>query len=138
MNDLLRITNDGKRIVSTNYYESDWNKRGVIAVSLNAGAMRLLIPNNMVEQVQRELMTMQNVDGYISVEHYHDSNFTCGKIFRIMFDDLTENPYCLFVGENQFVGLTVPDDYTRDSMPVLFYFGGDDDPLEYLSRVSPL
>ena len=41
------IVNDGSTIASTNYWSSRFNDAGVIICSVNAGALRLLLPQSM-------------------------------------------------------------------------------------------
>lgn len=40
----FKVENDGQKIVSTNYWDSDHAKRGLIFISINAGCFRVLIP----------------------------------------------------------------------------------------------
>ena len=42
---MLKVENDGPRIVSTNFFETDQAKAGKFFVSVNAGTLRLLIPD---------------------------------------------------------------------------------------------
>jgi hypothetical protein len=42
--DLLRIDNDGPRILACNFWGSEVERAGKLYVSLNAGAFRLLVP----------------------------------------------------------------------------------------------
>jgi hypothetical protein len=41
MNSMFIIENDGPGITKTNFWETDWNARGLFFLSANAGAYRL-------------------------------------------------------------------------------------------------
>lgn len=41
---MIRIDNDGQRIAATNYWSTEHARRGLVYVSANAGAVRLLVP----------------------------------------------------------------------------------------------
>lgn len=42
---MITISNDGQKIVSTNYWDTEHAKRGFLYLSWNAGAGRLLLPD---------------------------------------------------------------------------------------------
>lgn len=42
---MIHIENDGPRIVSTDYWQSEHAARGLVYLSVNAGAVRLLVPH---------------------------------------------------------------------------------------------
>lgn len=44
MPDIIQITNHGPLILSTNYWESDLARGGKVFLSVNAGAIRILLP----------------------------------------------------------------------------------------------
>lgn len=44
MSDLLSITNHGPLITASNYWQTEHAQRGLLYLSLNAGALRLLVP----------------------------------------------------------------------------------------------
>lgn len=48
---MVYIENDGQAIAGTDYWESEMNARGLIAISMNAGAFRILVPDSMAPQV---------------------------------------------------------------------------------------
>jgi hypothetical protein len=47
MAELLRVDNDGPRIVGTNYLDTEWGRQGCVFVSVNAGCFRVLVPRQM-------------------------------------------------------------------------------------------
>jgi hypothetical protein len=42
--DFITVENDGQEIVGTNYWNSEYFRRGAVYLSVNAGAFRLLVP----------------------------------------------------------------------------------------------
>lgn len=47
----LRIDNDGQRVVSTTYWTTEHAARGLLYLSVNAGAFRLLVPPSIESHV---------------------------------------------------------------------------------------
>lgn len=52
---LVEISNDGQRIVGTNYWDTELAARGMLYLAINAGAFRLLVPPAVAGQVVPEL-----------------------------------------------------------------------------------
>lgn len=102
---LLHIENNGTEIISTNYWTSDWAQRGLIVASVNAGEVRLLVPDAMSEVVAEA-----GKCAYIVVSKGSSKQY--GRImYEIMFEDHSDNPYALFLDERQFVDMQIPDEY---------------------------
>lgn len=57
---LLTIANDGQKITATNYWASEHAKRGMLYLSSNAGALRLLVPRS-AEEYLNEMKTTRGV-----------------------------------------------------------------------------
>lgn len=91
MTELIKIGNDGPVITSTNYWESNYNQQGVLFFSLNAGAFRLLLPGGNVVG-EKEILTAKQIVIFLG------PGFGRHQIFEIMFDDNSDNPYCLLFG----------------------------------------
>lgn len=56
----VEICNDGKRIVSTNWWDLPYAKEGYIYVSVNAGAFRILLPDK-DQQMLKDMRTAEYV-----------------------------------------------------------------------------
>jgi len=98
----LRIENDGPDIVETNYWKTEWNDRGIIALSLNARTFRILLPDSMADQVA----DMQTGKEIIISKGKHR-----GKLaYEILFDDGTNSPYSLLLDGQQMIGPHPADD----------------------------
>ncbi|MGB3988437.1 MAG: hypothetical protein WBK67_01960 [Minisyncoccales bacterium] len=92
---MIAIENAGPRIVSSTYWDSELNARGVIVCSLNAGAFRLLLPDSLASEVP-EMSTGKEV--IVSKGAYRGQ-----KGYEFLFDDHSESPYSILIGWNQMV-----------------------------------
>lgn len=88
------VENSGSTVLQTNYWESLYNKQGVIFLSVNSGAFRLFIPDGLIVD-DNELTTAKQI--VISV----GPGFGRHCIFEIMFDDYSDSPYVLHFGTEQ-------------------------------------
>jgi hypothetical protein len=105
MNHLLQIKNDGTLIVQTNFWETEFNERGLYYLSGNAGAYRLLVPDAHFKtypemQTAKEVVITKGVDRLQKRE-----------MVEIMFDDHTESPFTLYLPLEQ------TDNRTADDKP---------------------
>lgn len=92
-NDLITIGNDGTEIIETTYWESSYAKAGKVFLSINAGAFRLLVPDGVFDLQEAET----GKDIIISLGPGMGKH----AMFEIMFDDTSDNPYCVFFGSEQ-------------------------------------
>jgi len=94
---IVKIENDGQNIISTNYFETTAAKMGYVFLSINAGAFRLLVPDEMAKGLVGEIATAQEV---IVTRGLWDAR---GGIdaFEIMFEDNSDEPYALFISTQQ-------------------------------------
>lgn len=107
---MITIGNDGQNIKATNYWDHPLNARGVVVCSLNAGALRLLIPDSLCEEYLAEMRTGKEV--IVSKAPYR------GRMsYEILFEDRTESPFHLIIGENQMVPFEISD--TEDGKEVV-------------------
>lgn len=93
---ILTIKNDGPDIRATNYFESEYARRGALYLSVNAGAFRLLVPS-VHESAIAEFRTAREViisRGPWPTERRKDA-------LEILFDDPTDNPFSLHFGTEQ-------------------------------------
>lgn len=96
MSIVLHIENDGSEIRATNYFASEYARRGALYLSINAGAFRLLVPPAH-ESAVAEFRTAQEVivsRGAWPAEGRQDA-------LEILFDDHTDNPFSLHFGPEQ-------------------------------------
>ena len=87
MNTVLEIKNDNQEIVETNYWSSEYNRRGICYLSFNAGALRILVSAHMKKWI-KEMKTGINV----LVIRLDDSD---NSYYRIVFDDGSKAPFSI-------------------------------------------
>ena len=89
--ELLTIGNNSQEIMSTNYFESEYNQHGYFYISINAGCVRLLIPDSAsanqmfiddITSAKEIILSM--LKGYLREEDKHT--------VELMFDDHSESP----------------------------------------------
>jgi hypothetical protein len=86
---MIEIKNRGADLIGTNYWDTPNARAGYVFASWNAGALRLLIPDALLDQVpemrtgRAALVTHGKLDGRDAIE--------------VMFDDGTESPYALHI-----------------------------------------
>lgn len=98
---MIQIRNNGPEILSTNFWDSPANRKGIVVVSLNAGTFRLLLPDALGEMVDEMATGKEVVIAKGLVRGL--------RAYSFLFDDGTDNPFLLRVGENQFGGVVPAD-----------------------------
>lgn len=86
----ITIENSGPEITATNYWDTELNSHGKLYLSTNAGAFRLLLPQGFEREV-KEMATAKLV--VISRGPWPAQKLT--DALEILFDDGTDDPYCL-------------------------------------------
>jgi hypothetical protein len=95
---MIHYKNNGPELVSTNFWDTEIGQKYFV-VSVNAGCMRLLIPNCKM----KELPEMVRNCEYALVSRLR--NVRPMKIAaEILFEDHSASPYCLFMGPESFGG----------------------------------
>jgi hypothetical protein len=105
----LEIQNDGQKIISTNYWDSEQERAGYYYVSINAGAFRLLIPAGFHDQLP-DMRSAKEV--IISRGPWPDQDKP--DACEILFDDHSDNPYALFLSVESFDRLPLDSDAGRE------------------------
>ena len=101
----ITIGNRGKEIASTNYFDSELAGRGILFLSWNAGAARLLLPDVQMKLL-REMRTAKNVGIY-------QGTLRSGVLaLEILFDDFSDYPFVMRMGHDQ------TDRYSRSGMGI--------------------
>lgn len=92
----LVISNDGKDLIATNYWEHNMAKKGLFFLSTNAGAFRLLTPENSEDTIA-EMKT-----GRYCIISISPSNSTEYRyLVELLFEDHTQTPYYFTFTSNQ-------------------------------------
>lgn len=104
---MIIVKNNHQDIIETNFWESDFARKGYYYVTSNAGAVRLLIPKDMGSHI-REMKTCCEV---VVTFGFHSEYGR--RMAEFMFEDRTENPFVLFVSDEQWQHLPTEKDYGR-------------------------
>jgi len=94
---IIAIENDGQNIKNTNYFESPAAKEGYVFLTINAGAFRLLVPDNIAAKLVGEIATANEV--IVSRGRWVAQNGI--DAFEIMFEDNSDSPYCFHISAKQ-------------------------------------
>jgi hypothetical protein len=92
--DLLKIENNGPDIVSTNYWQSDYAANGYVYLTINSGAFRLLVPDQMDME---DMLTAKEI--IISRGPWPNGNKP--DALELLFEDFSDSPFCLHIGAEQ-------------------------------------
>jgi predicted transport protein len=111
---VITIENDGQRIISTNYWQSEYARKNIVFLSVNSGMLRLLLPINFERDIS-EMKTGKDV--IVSIGTLSGVE----KSYEILFDDHTDNPYCLHFGNAQADRVPNKDDGGRADLRLLIY-----------------
>lgn len=92
MADLLMIGNDGQKIKSTNYWDSEPAARGYVFLTINAGAYRMLLPDSQFEM----LIEMRKAQ-YVVISRGAWPLQNRADALEIMFEDNSDSPFALHI-----------------------------------------
>jgi hypothetical protein len=108
---MISITNDGQAITSTNYWHTAHALKGLLYLSWNAGAARLLVPPAAAAMVP-EMRTGREV--IISRGPWAEQPQR--EAFELLFEDGTDTPFAVHLMVQQSDRLP-PDEDQRRSFP---------------------
>ena len=96
--DLIVIGNKAQLLdmQTTNYWETEHAKRGALFLTWNAGAARLLVPDQHLESI-REMRTAK----YVIISHGPYLPKGGREAFELLFEDKSDSPFVVTIGENQ-------------------------------------
>lgn len=103
---MLTIKNNGPEIEETNYFTSEYAYRGIVYLSINSGAFRLLVPES-AEHYLVEMRTGKEV--IVSRGPWPEKGKT--EAIELVFEDHSSTPFSLHFGSEQIDRL--PDDSDR-------------------------
>lgn len=90
---VLIITNNDREIESSNYWDGEYAQHGYVFGSINAGALRLLVPDSLVNIID-EMKTAKKVV-------FYSGKYQGKEAFQLLFDDMTEEPFILIIDKEQ-------------------------------------
>lgn len=91
------IENEGQKIKKSNYWDSEYAKTGKLYLSSNAGAFRLLAPEDMAMDLQRECGLAN--EALISLGTWPEAGKE--KAAEILLEDGSDSPYVLHLSVEQ-------------------------------------
>ncbi len=113
MKEFISIENDGPNIIRTNYFETANARTGFVYLSINAGAFRLLVPDEKAPAVIGEVHNATEV--IVTRGPWPEHGRSDG--LEIMFEDGTDNPYALHLGTESIDRLPADTDRDRKDSP---------------------
>jgi len=104
------INNDGPTIIDTNFWDSEWARRGLIYVSSNGGAIRLLVPDSQHAVIaEMEKGTRHVIASYLKKHLVRPDQLA----LEMLFEDGSDSPYAFHTNPGSFDRYPAPDDSNR-------------------------
>lgn len=118
----LTITNDGPAIRASNYWTSEYAARGAVYVSLNARAIRILVPDLLAEQLVAETRGSK----YVILSRGPWPDQRRDDAIELLWEDGSSSPFALHVGVEQVDRLPAKDDEGRTDLQCTLWVRGAD------------
>lgn len=112
----IYVKNNGAEIAETNYFDTESASRGALYLSLNAGALRLLVPPALEKDI-KEMKTGREVIVTWGKLSGHDA-------VELMFEDDSDSPYALHIGINQTDRIPEGEDFGKGFQFLLYTRNG--------------
>jgi hypothetical protein len=93
---MLTIVNDGPEIKETNYFDSEWAKRGALFLSWNDSAARLLVPDAQLDVIQPEIQGAEHI--ILSRGPLESSG---AEALELLWEDNTQHPFVIHISTEQ-------------------------------------
>jgi hypothetical protein len=93
--DGIVVSNNGKLIESTNYWQSSYAKNGVYYFTINAGCIRLLVPSSPATPFGDDVLKGTQ---YVIITR---GQYQGRDAYEILFEDGSDSPFVIFTGANQ-------------------------------------
>ena len=118
-NPFLKIGNNGPLIRETNFWETQIAKQGFLFLSFNAGAARLLVPEN--HEYLRDMTTSE----YAILTR---GRWNGQPSYELLFEDNSDSPYMVFMNSSTFDRM-LPESEAGSDLPLLVYVRGEEHPV---------
>lgn len=121
---MIKVKNDGKEIIETNYWQTEHNQKGLFYCSINAGAFRLLVDNlTNAEMTIPMLEAARNAkEIVISRGFWIEQNKK--DCFEFMFDDDPDTPFMICLCPDQLDRIPLESDEGRE-FDIIIYDGDE-------------
>lgn len=93
---MFTIINDGQKVESTNYFDSEHAKHGLYFLSWNAGCARVLLPDSMIPH-----LTDMRTANLVIVTRGPWIQKGVNDALELLFEDGSNSPYCLHMTMEQ-------------------------------------
>src|SRR5690606_22796554 len=90
--DMISIANKGQIIAKTNFFDSQYARRGLFYLSWNAGAGRLLVPDS-----QKRAISEMRSAKYVIVSRGPWLEYDGADALELLFEDFSDAPYVLTI-----------------------------------------
>lgn len=126
----MRIDNAGTDILSTDYWDTEHAARGLLYLSINAGAFRLLVPPVQAAMIA-ELRTMR-IDGAAVTRGRWEGRYDC---VEVLLDDGSDSPWACHMTPESLDRLPPDDEIGRVVQLAVWTRGNDGKPQKVLQQV---
>ena len=114
MPDLLQIVNHGPLVVSSNYWDTEHAARGLLYLSINAGALRLLVPHSARQCISDMRPGARHVVLSILQRDRWPAEGVPGYVAEWMVEDCTAEPWSCHLSAGQLDRIPGPDDAGKE------------------------
>ena len=111
----IMLSNDGPLLTESNYWDSKCAAKGTIYFSVNAGAIRILLPDG----VSPELLLAASTAQYAIVSLNRKRT-----AYEVLFEDGTQNPYAVMSDISAWDRLLPQNESGREGIRLLIYTRG--------------
>jgi len=111
---MLEIHNNGQQIVSSNYWDSEPNGKGLFFCSINAGAFRLLVDSGTNGELVKPMLEAARNATEIVVSRGWWTEKNAKDAFEFLFDDDPDTPWVIQMVNQQFDRLPALEDEGRE------------------------
>ena len=113
MNDIITTTNDGPKLIETNYWATEASQKGYFYVSINEGCFRILVPKNREKTYLREMGT----GDVVLITRGAWPEMGRQSAFEFLFEDSSGSPFTLHAGIEQCDRLPLDSDVDTIGKP---------------------
>ena len=99
--DMIQIENKGAEIVSSNYWNTENNLKGLFFCSINAGAFRLLVDSRTNGELIEPMLEAARNASEIVISRGFWTEHNKRDCFEFLFDDHPDTPYCINIFPEQ-------------------------------------
>lgn len=117
MTNMVVVRNSDQEIEYTNYFDTANAEAGYCYLSPNAGAFRLIVPDQMVPDIEEWRSAREVI---VSRGPWPDANKA--DAIEILFEDDSDNPYALHMASTQVERMPLDTDRDRRDQPPRWTF----------------